>query len=406
MFFNVPDFFVFRSYLGGMEKDLLEKAAACALLRTLGYEPSFGRALIEAFGNAGNVFAQDRDTLREAVGPNRRVLEAVCRKELDTAALELERLEKEGYLFLAITDPAYPALLKECRDAPVGLYVRASSDPSRIFRGSSFVSVVGTRDISSYGSEWCPKIIEALASASEKPTIVSGLAFGVDISAHMAALAYGLPTIAVLPVGIDSIYPAAHRTAAAKIAGKDGCALITDYPPGTAPLQLNFLRRNRIIAGMSRACILVESKLKGGGTMTARLASGYGRDVFALPGRIDDLRSQGCNLLLREKIAEPLTSLAALPTAIGLGTYNRRRTSDLSEAVLERYGRTMKPEEAEQMAAIIREIRAGRDITPDELCARLQIGYSDVMVYCGLLENDGFITMDLLRRCRIVPKIA
>ena len=189
------------------------------------------------------------------------------------------------------------------------------------------VAVVGTRDISPYGREWCERIVHALARTSPKPLIVSGLAIGTDICAHKAALEASLPTIAVMATGTDTIYPYRHRQIAEKMSGTQGCALVTDYPPGTAPLPVNFLRRNRIIAGLSHATILVESKIKGGGMMTCRLAFSYDRDVYALPGRADDLRSQGCNHLIRARMAEPLTSEEDIIDSLGLLTTGRKSPS-------------------------------------------------------------------------------
>ena len=124
--------------------------------------------------------------------------------------------------------------------------------------------------------------------------IVSGLALGVDITAHAAALEGGLPTVGVSPVGIDDVYPRRHVPFVERMCATPGCALVTDYPPGTFPAAFSFIRRNRIIAGLAGSTVLIESRIKGGGMITARLAAGYGRDVFAVPGRIDDIRSQGC----------------------------------------------------------------------------------------------------------------
>ena len=126
-----------------------------------------------------------------------------------------------------------------------------------------------------YGREFCTRIVRTLAQAPDRPAIVSGLALGVDITAHLAALDAGLPTIAVIPVGIDDIYPPSHRIAAGRIAAAEGSAIVTDYPPGTAPLQINFIRRNRIIAGLSEATVVVESKAKGGSLVTANIAFSY-----------------------------------------------------------------------------------------------------------------------------------
>ena len=176
----------------------------------------------------------------------------------------------------------------DCPDCPIGLYIRSNSDIEEIFDDAPCISIVGTRDISPYGDEWCKRIVHSLAEAPIKPVIVSGLAYGVDICAHQAALDAGLRTIAVIPTGIDDLYPYYHRRIAERIASTPGCALISDFPLKTSPQAATFLRRNRIIAGLSAATILVESKQKGGGMITCSTAFSYGREAWVLPGRIGD----------------------------------------------------------------------------------------------------------------------
>ncbi|MBQ2069136.1 MAG: DNA-processing protein DprA, partial [Bacteroidales bacterium] len=142
-----------------------------------------------------------------------------------------------------------PALLKDCSDPPLGLYVRSSSPPEEVFRPRPSVAVVGTRDVSRYGLQWCRKLTGAIAQSPARPVIVSGLAIGVDIAAHLEAIDRGGSTIAVLPTGLDKIYPYRHEAYADRICNSPGSALVSDYPPGTMALKTNFLRRNRIIAG-------------------------------------------------------------------------------------------------------------------------------------------------------------
>lgn len=381
--------------------DLLfeERVSACALNRIFGYEPRFAAALIREVGSASAVFGLPKEEIYRYLGPRKDYRDKICDASREEALKELSWLSTEGCSYVSLSEDIYPSLLKECEDAPAGLYVRSGTPVEELFNRGPSVSIVGTRDISLYGKEWCPKIVGAIASSKEKATIVSGLAFGVDITAHMAALAYGLPTIAVLPVGIDAVYPASHRTAAGKIVATPGCALVTDYPPGTGAVAVNFLRRNRIIAGLSKATILVESKSKGGGTMTARLAADYGREVFALPGRIEDVRSEGCNRLLREKIAEPITSLATLGEDLGLGAFSRRRKADLRELVLAHF--KDRGEEAEALASMASIIRHRRGITLDELCDSCSLDYGTVSSLALTLESEGFINIDLLQRCSI-----
>lgn len=376
-----------------------------ALGRIFGYEPAIAIKLIETTGDTYSVFGMDKDGLEGIFGPFSKYLAELGPRALEDAGEQLEKLQARGYGFVSVTEDCFPKLLKECPDPPAGLYVRSCSPPEEVF-GKRCVSVVGTRDISPYGKEFCARTIGALSRSRERPTIVSGMAIGVDITAHMAALGFGLPTIGVLPTGITEMYPGVHRTAADKIASTPGCALVTDFPPGTNPQPYTFLRRNRIIAGMSEATILVESKLKGGGTMTARLAAGYGRDVWAVPGRLDDVRSEGCNLLLREKVAEPLVSLDKLPEDLGLGILTKRRKADLETLVRNHYGSGPASEKTEDLVKIAHLVRSRRGITIEEIGREDGLGYARAAALAGLLESDGFIQLDLLGRCCIDAKNA
>jgi DNA processing protein len=268
------------------------------------------------------------------------------------------------------------------------------------------VSIVGTRDVSAYGREWTARITGALADAVRRPVIVSGLAMGVDVCAHAAALEYGLPTIGVMATGIEGVYPSAHRAIAARIASTEGCALITDYPPGTRPQAINFLRRNRIIAGLSLATVLVESKMKGGGIITAELAFEYDREVFALPGRADDVRSEGCNRIIRSKIAEPLTDLAGFVSALGLGILSRRSKALLSEEINRLFAAQAGPEELARLQQVAALIKAKRGIEIEDIALLCKMEYKEALLYTGMLESEGIIYTDLLGRCSIVFKNA
>jgi len=353
------------------------------------------------FGTASALFKTPSDDLAEKLGPFSEVVAKLNPDELETSYRELEKLSREGVTFLPLTDPAFPQILRDCEDAPAGLYIRSESAPEEIFSPRPFVAVIGTRDLSLYGKEWCERIVLEMSKAPSRPVIVSGLAIGVDICAHMTALACGLPTVAVLPTGIDDIYPKRHSCAASKIVSSPGSALVTDYPPGTVPLPVNFLRRNRIIAGLCGLTILVESKEKGGGMMTARLASGYGRDVFALPGRVDDVRSSGCNRLLREKIAEPITGLDGLSVMLGLGVWKRGGREDLASEVRACYSRSLPEDQVALLVAVACLVKARRGISIEEICAEIPVSYGDGAALAGMLETDGFIRIDLLQRCSV-----
>ena len=383
--------------------DDYEILCGITLNRIFGYEPATARALISRFGSPGAVFSQSSSTLDEVFGPFNKFRPLICSSELDASEREWAPLKASGCRFVTIGSPGYPPLLSDCPDAPVGLYIRSLSPPEELWQSRDSISIVGTRDLSPYGKDWTEKIVRTLSSTTQKPPIVSGFAIGVDITAHLSALAFGLATIAVLPVGIDSIYPWRHRYIAEQIAQTPGCALVTDFPPGTSPQAFNFLRRNRIIAGLSRATILAESKAKGGGTMTARLAASYGREVLCLPGRIDDIRSAGCNRLIQEKIAEPITDLETLPSQLGLSGGRQLSAPALAERIAQCYSHAGE-DTLNTMQRVCSLIRERRGITPEEISRELDIDYGRVSAAVSLLECDGFINTDLLRRCCIDNK--
>ena len=382
-----------------------ERAAMCALNRVFGYEPNVTHRLIDVLGSAAALFDLDRRSKEELLGPWSKHLNELDTSTVDLAAEELERLSTLGCHFLCVTDEGYPPLLKECEDAPAGLYVRSASDDGLIFGNRPFVAVVGTRDLSLYGRDWCRKIVEAMARTKKPPTVVSGFALGTDIVAHSTAVECGLPTIAVLPTGIDEVYPRRHWRWAERLAQTEGCALVTDYPPGTGAIAVNFLRRNRIIAGLSSATVLIESKQKGGGLITADFAFNYNRDVFALPGRVDDVRSAGCNALIRSRVAEAITDPEKLMEDLGLGVPTRRSSAFVRDEIHKLYDGTMNPGEVEFLVAVADCIKKNRGITPDQIASRMGCDFSRVATATGLLEADGVIETDLLQGCGIKTKI-
>ncbi len=380
-------------------------AGAIALNAIFGNSPKFSHHLIDTLGSAEAVFALSAQERLRLFGPYNDRAARIGPAALQAAQDEYEHLSRCGVQFLSIFDEGYPALLRDCPDAPLLLYVRSATPADELFRGNA-VSIVGTRDQSLYGRETCRRIVRALSRASRPPAVVSGLAIGVDITAHAAALDFGLPTIGVSPVGIDEVYPRRHAAFVERMCATPGCALVTDYPPRTFPAAYSFLRRNRIIAGLSGATVLVESRIKGGGMMTARLAAGYGREVFAVPGRIDDLRSQGCNHLIQDQLAAPVGNPDELPDQLGLGSPGGRRKEDWDAAVRRRLGRRASPQELEILVRILQRIRSQRGISLEELCRDTGLAYADAARAAGMLEEEGFIQTDLLQRCTINIKNA
>ena len=384
-----------------MERIYDEDVCCCALNRIFGFRPRIALALISNLGSASHVFRLKPGELDSLLGKDTGARQMICARTLSEAAEELDMLYGRGYSFIFWGAPGYPQLLEECEDPPVGLYIKSQSTPDEVFGREMSVAVVGTRDVSDYGKEWCRRITGALARSSPAPAIVSGLAIGTDIIAHTTALEAGAPTIAVMATGIDTVYPSRHRETAQRIASTPGCALVTDYPPGTVPLQINFIRRNRIIAGLSRATVLVESKQKGGGMITARLAFSYSRDVYALPGRIDDTHSQGCNLLIKEKVAESILSEKWLVESIGLKFRESPGRKSPTETVKAVYGERYSGSSISMLSRIVLCIKKNRGITIEELAASAGITYKEALEYTALLETDGIISTDLLQRCYI-----
>ena len=370
-----------------------EKACLCALNMIFGFEPKMAMALISHCGSADAIFRLGDRQIDELIGPYSKYRHKIGKAAVLDAVEELRTCEKKGIRFTGITEESYPQILTECPDPPIGLYIRSDTPLEDLWPSPAGVAIVGTRDISPYGREWCSKIVEGLANTKDRPLIVSGLALGTDICAHRSALEHNLPTIAVMATGADSIYPLRHTDFAEKIYRSPGSALITDYPLGTAPLAIHFLRRNRIIAGLSRSTILIESKIKGGGMMTAKLAFSYDRDVYALPGRVDDIRSQGCNQLISNKIAEPITSVAALVKSLGMKAVS---TPD----------RKVPGGHVGELAEILLYIRNNRGATIEEVAASCNMAYSAAAAAISSLELDGLITVDLLQRCSIMHTFA
>lgn len=293
---------------------LSERRYFIALSAIKGINFETAKALIEKYGSAEAVFSSDSLSLPDFEG-NEQLIELFTKSSkeslLDYADREIEFIERNNITPIEFCSPKYPQRLLGCNDAPILLYTLGNAD----FNSEKYVSIVGTRHATTYGREWCEKFVGELAEMFPDVVIVSGLAYGIDICAHRAAMESGVRTIAVLGNSLDSIYPATHRDSAKRILNNG--ALISEYSSQAPTLKVNFVARNRIVAGMSDATVIVESKEKGGSLITASLAAGYYRDVFALPGDVNKESSKGCNNLIRDNKAQLITSAKDMADIMG-----------------------------------------------------------------------------------------
>lgn len=262
--------------------------------------------LIAYCGSAEQVFKTRNAVFEKIPGIGSVLAKAIVNsKELiDRAEKEIQFMQDKGIEPLFFTDKKYPHRLKHCHDSPVMLYYKGSAD----LNAEKIVSVVGTRTPSLYGKSITEKLMEDLRNSGIM--VVSGLAYGIDITAHKAALDNGLDTVGVLAHGLDRIYPREHKAYAKSMIGQGG--LLTEHISETNPDRENFPKRNRIVAGMCDAVIVVESKRGGGSLITATIANAYNKDVFAFPGKIGDALSEGCNGLIKTNKASLIESAADL----------------------------------------------------------------------------------------------
>ncbi|MBP5643080.1 MAG: DNA-processing protein DprA [Bacteroidales bacterium] len=262
-----------------------------------------GKKLVAYCGGAEAVFCEDKNALLSISGMNDNIVKNLGSKEiLLRAEQELEFIEKNEIKPLFYLDPDYPKRLQHCHDSPLMLYYKGNAD----LNVEKAIGVVGTRNITDYGRYAVEKIIEDLSS--DNILIVSGLAYGVDAAAHKSALKYDLATVGVLGHGLQTIYPAENRKLSLKMLEKGG--VLTEFISGKKPDKENFPQRNRVVAGMVDCLLVVESALKGGAMITAEIANSYDREVFALPGRIGDIYSEGCNHLIKANKANLITGAA------------------------------------------------------------------------------------------------
>jgi DNA processing protein len=333
------------------------------------------KKLIAWCGSAEAVFKSSRTELMKIPGLLALMSQKVNLKEmLQQAEREISFLEANKIVPLYYYDDAYPSKLRHCADSPLMLYYKGAPD----LWDQRTLAIVGTRQATNYGRRMCEEIIKGFAG--ENILIVSGMAYGIDSCAHANALKYELPTLGVLAHGLDRIYPDQNRNMARRMIKQGG--LITEFLSKTIPDRENFPKRNRIIAGMADAVLVVESATKGGAVITADIAHSYNRDVFAIPGRTSDEFSDGCHLLIRRNVAALIRTADDIRYSMGWESHAEKKKNN--SALLKDY----PPEEKQILGIIIKKGRA----SVDDIVLISGLGASKTASVLLKLEFAGVIT--------------
>lgn len=336
------------------------------------------RHLLQTLGDAEAVFMEKRQSLEKVPGIGSFTATEIKRPEvLLQAEKELSFIENNRISCYFMTDVNYPKRLRECPDAPVLFYFKGNADLDT----TRIISIVGTRRSTDYGRELTENLIKELAVSFPNLLVVSGLAYGIDIMAHRNALKNQLPTVAVLAHGLDRIYPSTHRNTAIELMQHGG--LLTDFPSGTEPDKPNFIKRNRIVAGLADAVIIVESADKGGSLITADIAFSYGRDVLAFPGRVNDPHSKGCNTLIRQNKAALITSAADLISAMCWDVSRPTGAIPMQQELFF--------QESDQAGLITSIISRNKEIHIDQLALEADIPVQQLAMLLFELEMNGII---------------
>jgi DNA processing protein len=333
-----------------------------------------GKKLIAYCGGVEAVFREKKSALLKIPGIGPTTLKSIINHSLlKEAEKEIAFIEKYNIQPIFYLDPNYPYRLKNCDDSPVMLYFKGTSN----LNNQKILSIVGTRKISSYGKKMCKEIIEDLKDSGI--LIVSGLAYGVDTYAHKHSVANGLSTIGVLAHGLDRMYPASNRSLAEKMLGNGG--LLTEFKSMSRPDRENFPKRNRIIAGVADAVLVIESARKGGAIITAEIANSYNRDVFAIPGRTTDVYSEGCNFLIKSHKASIIQSAKDISYLLGWDEKKSRKIKQTKIFI------ELKPDEQK----IIDLLKEAESVGIDQICIKLNFPVSKVASILLNLEFEGLI---------------
>lgn len=356
-----------------------ERISSIALTLCPGIGHISAKRLIDALGSAAEVFGRRKDLPDLFPGISPSIVSALdCPAAFLRAEREMEFVEKNRLTCLTLKDPAYPSRLRECDDAPTVLFFKGNADLNRLH----VINLVGTRRATDYGKQFCADFLRSLSALCPDVLVVSGLAYGIDIHAHRAALANDLSTVAVLAHGLDRIYPYVHRNTAVDMLAQGG--LLTEFLTETNPDRYNFVSRNRIVAGMCDATIVVESADKGGSLITAELAEGYQRDCFAVPGRTTDAASIGCNRLIRDNKAALLLSAEDLVRCMNW-------TSEKEPPHPDAIQRALFPELSEEEERIVRILTHRGDLHINALVVEADIPVHRMTALLFELEMKGML---------------
>ena len=349
-----------------------------ALTRMAGFSADIALRLYQAMGSSQAVY-EHRNEIGDAVADATPRLREAMRNwddALRRAAAEMEFIEKSGIQALTMQDEDYPQRLRECPDAPIILYYKGVADLNQRY----ILNMVGTRHCTTYGQDLVRRFVSDLRQLCPQVLIVSGLAYGIDVCAHRNALERGYETVGVLAHGLDQIYPSAHRPVAVEMVKHGG--LLTEYMSQTQPLANNFRQRNRIVAGISDATILVESAFKGGGLITCRVAQEYGRDVFAFPGAVGMPFSEGCNHLIRNNTAALITSARDFVEVMGWPT-----TQQQAEAV----ERQLFPELSAEEEQVVSLLKQTNDLQLNIISVKTNLPMGKLTALLFQLEMKGVV---------------
>lgn len=341
-----------------------------------GVGDKLAKSLIAHCGSAEAVFSEKKQVLEKIPGIGAKSARGIAGQNvLQRAEEELKFIDRENLRALYFLDEDYPRRLKLCEDGPVMLYYKGNADLNK----RQVIAVVGTRNATEYGRGFCANFIRDLKEFN--PLMISGLAYGIDAAAHKESLQNGIPTVAVLGHGHDRIYPGTHRSLAEKMQENGG--LLTEFLSGTNPDRENFPKRNRIVAGISDAVVVVEAAKKGGALITAEIANSYNRDVFAVPGRLGDTFSEGCNWLIRTNKAAMIESVQDLQYILGWEQQEAAAQNQQTELFPELEG--LEKQIYEQLSD------NGRRMELDRLCMQLSVPVGKVLPSLMAMELKNMV---------------